>query len=80
MSNSGYTECVCCSDIIVVDDISALSVCRACARAECSDGAGCLILACAECGESASLMNDDRWHPNCDDSCARAQKAGNQSW
>ncbi len=35
MSRSGYGECACCSEVIVLDDVNIPELCNECASAEC---------------------------------------------
>jgi hypothetical protein len=79
MSN-GYTECACCGEVIVVDDDSETVFCDDCKQADCPEsGDDCQIPQCHECcngdGPRASLMNDGKWHSNCDDDCVNAGKS-----
>lgn len=83
MSSSGYVDCFCCGETIVVDDCSEPSLCDGCVKAGCPDDAddtaGCQIPQCFECcdgdGPRASLMNDGKWHSNCDEPCPNAGKS-----
>jgi hypothetical protein len=76
--SSGYVECNCCGDVIIGDD-SALNYCADCVKADCVASGDCQIPQCFECcegdGPRASLMNDGKWHSNCDAPCVNAGKA-----
>jgi hypothetical protein len=77
---SGYSECTCCGEIIIVDDTDIPEMCDACTLADCPEsGDDCQIPQCWECAKGddgsvsrASLMNDGHWHSNCEEPCPNA--------
>lgn len=67
----GYHDCDCCGETIMDQ-----RVCDGCLKAGCSvDGDSCELPTCDVCGTVASLMNDQKWHSNCDAPCANAGKS-----
>lgn len=75
----GYHDCDCCEDIIIDQRL-----CDGCLKAGCeANGEGfyndCQIPQCFDCcegdGPRASLMNDGKWHSNCDKPCVNAGKS-----
>ena len=81
---SGYIDCCCCGDPMIVDDTDAeggVTMCEACLKAECDPHAGCEIPTCEDCDTAVSLMNDGCWHTNCEaDECERQRSEGSKSW
>ncbi len=76
----GYSDCECCGETIM----DAL-ICEACVKAGCEAEYEygwtfeCQIPQCTDCcdgeGPRASLMNDGKWHSNCDEDCANTGKS-----
>ena len=71
----GYHDCDCCGETILDQWL-----CDGCIEAGCPEsGDDCQIPQCFECcegdGPRASLMNDGKWHSNCDAPCVNAGKS-----
>lgn len=71
---SGYHDCDCCGETIV-----GARLCDGCKKAGCEKNKegvydDCQIPMCPECETRASLMNDGKWHSNCEDGCPNEGK------